>query len=1167
DQYTIDINPVSNESGTSTISIKVFDSNGLNSTTAFSVNIDPVNDPPVNTVSPSISGVFHESNTLTINEGSWHDMIDQTPGDLTFSYQWQRADNASGSNSMNITNAINVNYILVHADNRKYIRAQLTATDNGEGLPITQSTTTYSNWHLIDNAAPIFAESSPLKITMDEDAYPQPFALTLHASDPDSDVLSWQVSSQASHGTADVSGIGNQKSIFFMPTLNYNGSDNFNISIDDGIDQSAVIQIQLTIQAVNDSPVLSPYTPTMPGISEDNVNNSGVLISSVIGSSIADVDTGAIQGIALYQINHSNGNWEYSINNGLNWSLISGITPSSALLLSSVDKIRFVPDEKTADTASFNYYAWDQTSGTRGNQVDSASKGGISSLSLDSDICTIQISEVNDTPILAENNAITVNESSTITLTNLDLQITDPDHSATELTYISHNIEPALHGSLYRNGILLQQSDTFTQADIDENRIAYHHAGGELSLVQIRFNASDGISQLSDILFTINVIAVNDSPLLFSNNLLGLAEGALKIIGNTFLKVTDVDNTDAELIFYLTVKPANGNLLLNAVPLNNGETFTQESINSNILTYQHNGTETVSDSFSFTITDGMGAVLPETVFNISISGNNDTPVLVNNSGLNLLEGSNSNISSTHLQVSDTDNTTDELTYVISIMPAHGSIYKNQQILSGNSFTQQDIDNNQIAYIHDGTENLSDSFTFVVHDTLGSSLNQSQFIITIQAVNDLPQLITLAPLSLNEGQSKEIPNTLLLASDAETNDLTYTLTDLPDYGLLRKDGIALSLNETFMQSDLNNNSIRYDHDGSEQTTDNFSFVVSDADSATITETIFAIQLISINDAPEVADFTFNIDELLPANTFVGQVIANDPDIPEQTITYSINSGNTNNTFGIESDTGKIYIQNASELDYESIPDHKFELTIQAQDNGVNPSNRTGNGIVTIHINDVNDAPILSDISDITTQEDISTANIPFQINDAETLPDNMSVSWNSSNLNLIPNDHIVLSGTGSTKNIQLDPMPDQFGTTIIALTLTDAGGLSDSTSFTVTVQPVDDWPIVNQSLFDQGILEDASTLSIPLTNVFTDIDNNDLEILSQITQNSDSSIVQVFIENNNLLLTPINNQNGMSTIIITATSNGKQISQQFNLTLTPVDDPPFINQIISDISIN
>ncbi|ETR66675.1 MAG: hypothetical protein OMM_12488, partial [Candidatus Magnetoglobus multicellularis str. Araruama] len=249
--------PIDNFNGTDTFTIQISDELGGTDTLTVDVTIDPRNDLPINTVNPTISGIYHYGETLTIDNGSWNDNTDLIPGTLTYTYQWQRADDSSGNNAMNIDTS--QTYTLTMSDNGKYIRAQVIATDDGEGLPLTQSITVHTDWYLIENSAPIFAEYAPVYVTMDEDATPEPFRLTLHASDPDSDVLSWQISSQANLGTAYVEGSGYQKRISYTPDLNNNGSDTFDVTISDGIDQSTTIQIVVNIQPINDLPTAADF--------------------------------------------------------------------------------------------------------------------------------------------------------------------------------------------------------------------------------------------------------------------------------------------------------------------------------------------------------------------------------------------------------------------------------------------------------------------------------------------------------------------------------------------------------------------------------------------------------------------------------------------------------------------------------------------------------------------------------------------------------------------------------------------------------------------------------------------------------------------------------------------------------------------------------------------
>jgi len=107
------------------------------------------------------------------------------------------------------------------------------------------------------NNPPVITESDPVGVTMDEDGSPTPFSLTLHATDADEGdeaILTWSISSAASHGTASTTpGMGNSNVIGYTPTANYNGGDSFDVEVDDGTDTDT-ITVNVTIDPINDPP-------------------------------------------------------------------------------------------------------------------------------------------------------------------------------------------------------------------------------------------------------------------------------------------------------------------------------------------------------------------------------------------------------------------------------------------------------------------------------------------------------------------------------------------------------------------------------------------------------------------------------------------------------------------------------------------------------------------------------------------------------------------------------------------------------------------------------------------------------------------------------------------------------------------------------------------------
>ena len=100
-----------------------------------------VNDPPVNTALPAISGTLKVAQVLTASTGSWTDEKDQLAALIGFAYQWQSADDSSGTSLADIGGATTGSYTPMTVG---WLRVKVTATDNG--VPGTASAPANSAW-------------------------------------------------------------------------------------------------------------------------------------------------------------------------------------------------------------------------------------------------------------------------------------------------------------------------------------------------------------------------------------------------------------------------------------------------------------------------------------------------------------------------------------------------------------------------------------------------------------------------------------------------------------------------------------------------------------------------------------------------------------------------------------------------------------------------------------------------------------------------------------------------------------------------------------------------------------------------------------------------------------------------------------------------------------
>jgi hypothetical protein len=161
---------------------------------------------------------------------------------------------------------------------------------------------------------------------------------------------------------------------------------------------------------INSAPVLdNSGSPILTTINEDPTGNSnpGTLISSLIATSVTDLDTGDAKGIAVTGVDKTNGTWEFSINGGtINGGTWTAFTPSESaaqLLVADADtRIRFVPsaDYNGTVTAGITFRAWDQTTGTNGGtaNITTSGTGGLSSFSTAIETASITVNPVNDAP-------------------------------------------------------------------------------------------------------------------------------------------------------------------------------------------------------------------------------------------------------------------------------------------------------------------------------------------------------------------------------------------------------------------------------------------------------------------------------------------------------------------------------------------------------------------------------------------------------------------------------------------------------------------------------------------------------------------------------------------------------------------------------------------------
>ncbi|HGS5633735.1 TPA: tandem-95 repeat protein, partial [Vibrio parahaemolyticus] len=207
-------------------------------------------------------------------------------------------------------------------------------------------------------------------------------------------------------------------------------------------------------------------------------------------------------------------------------------------------------------------------------------------------------------------------------------------------------------------------------------------------------------------------------------------------------------------------------------------------------------------------------------------------------------------------------------------------------------------------------------------------------------------------------------------------------------------------------------------------------------------------------------------------------------------------------------------------------------------GVNP---TANDSDSLIVNRVNDAPVAKD--DIATTQEDTAVTIDVLPNDSDVDGDKLSIQ--SASVPEAQGQVEIVDG-----KLVFTPAENFHGDAEITYTLTD-GALTDQATVNVTVNAVNDTPVVESNLADQTLAEDFTPYTIDLNTAFSDVDNVDGELTFSVSGNSN---VLVSIENGIATISPTADWNGSETLTFTATDpSGESISQRVDFTVAPVAD--------------
>lgn len=445
----------------------------------------------------------------------------------------------------------------------------------------------------------------------------------------------------------------------------------------------------------------------------------------------------------------------------------------------------------------------------------------------------IDITSTNDEPPKMFTGDFIVEEGETMVIDLPRLSATDGDIPEDELHF--YVISPPVNGRIvYLKDSTPVPALNFTLDQIASGLIKYEHDGSETTEDSMTVLLTDGTYEVTKDIPIVIIPKDDETPRLTINDGLWLDIGESSLITNRDLMATDMDSPDSNLTYVIRYLPDFG-LLQRLDKLNPdvvsenltvGMTFTQWEIDNRRIRYVHTGSTGGRDKIKFDVTDGTNPHI-DRYFYITINEEDNVYPDVINTGVELPEGGRVTLTTDVLTTTDLNSPDENLRFTITTPPAKGHLESTDNPgVPITTFTQLELAGNKIVYVHTSQDEMKmDSFQFEVTDGLNYVVRT--FRISLSEVDNQYPVVSYQSLTLKEGGHKLITPFELSIHDRDTPDpasLVFTITQLPVRGNLLYNNTRPVV--TFTMDDIYNNLISYQHDGSETSTDSFSFTVSD-----------------------------------------------------------------------------------------------------------------------------------------------------------------------------------------------------------------------------------------------------------------------------------------------------------------------------------------------------
>ncbi len=596
-------------------------------------------------------------------------------------------------------------------------------------------------------------------------------------------------------------------------------------------------------------------------------------------------------------------------------------------------------------------------------------------------------------------------------------------------------------------------------------------------------------------------------------------------------KVITLVGTDADdepiLTFHITSLPVRGTLW----QTDNGSTGSAE-ITAPDTEVTHSGHRVVYypaendngssiGNFGFRVNDGDYDSPPAAV-TVNVAAVNDAPVITGQRTVSVPEDTPLTVAFSHLTVTDVDNS----------YPSDFTL----TVYTGANYAPDEEDPSVILPAPDFYGTLS----VPVRVSDGAASSGYHYLgVTVSPVDDAPTLASeMADVTVDEDAAPTVTDLGGVFADIDSDVSAITKT------------VFLNSNPSLMAADITGDTLTLDYLEDQHGT--AEIVIRGTADGKTAENAFTVTVNPVDDAPSVAaeipDVTADEDADPVLTNLAG--VFTDVDSDDAGIVMSLLSDDNPSLVTVTADG------DALTLAFQENQSGTAAITVQAESGG-----QTVTDTFTVTVNPVDDPlGVISGIPDVTADEDAAPATINLDGVFGDIDSDIPAVTET-----LLSNDNpslVSAAVTGDT--LTLEYQADQHGTAVITVQ-GEAGGQTAEDTFTVTVNPVDDPPVAENEIPDVTADEDSEETVTDLTGVFSDTDNDDASVAISVQSVSTPSLIAATVVGKTLTLEYRENQNGSATVVILAESGGKTVTDEFVVTVNPVDDPPTISVVEDQIT--